>query len=196
MKEFNRINRKSVYKGVILDFCEDEIITPKGKNVKWDFLSHKGAAAVIPIMDDGKILMVKQWRNAIDRFSLEIPAGGKDCVDEPYRNQWALPGGFSKPGESCDETARRELEEETGYKSEHIEFLQRIIPAIAYSGELIDIYVARNLIQTKQSLDPDEDIELEAYSVEELVEMILQNKINDAKTISAILTYYNKFCHK
>ena len=74
MKEFKRINRQIVYKGAILDFCKDDIITPKGHHVKWDFLQHKGAAAVIPVLDDGRIIMVRQWRNAIDRFALEIPA--------------------------------------------------------------------------------------------------------------------------
>lgn len=179
MKEFKRINRRRVYKGAIIDFCKDDIITPKGKQVEWDYLEHKGAAAVLPVMEDGTIILVRQWRNAIDRFSLEIPAGGKDGIHEPT--------GL------C---AARELEEETGYHTEDIEFLQTIIPAIAYSGELIDIYVARNLTKTKQSLDPDEDIELEFYSVEELIDMIIKNEINDSKTVAAILTYYNKYCNK
>lgn len=179
MEEFKRIGRNVVYKGVILDFCKDDVITPEGKEVKWDYLHHKGAAAVVPVMDDGKILMVKQWRNAIDRFSLEIPAGGRDTADEPTR--------------TC---AQRELEEETGFKSDHLDFLQTIVPAIAYSGELIDIYVAFDLKKSKQSLDPDEDIEIYAYTVDELIQMILKNEINDSKTISAILTYHNKYCNK
>lgn len=179
MEEFKRIGRKVVYKGAILEFCKDEIITPKGNQVKWDYLEHKGAAAVIPVMDDGRILMVRQWRNAIDRFALEIPAGGKDSVDEP--------------SEQC---ASRELEEETGYKSNKIEFLQTIVPAIAYSGEKIDVFVAFDLKKGIQHFDPDEDIELELFSVEELIEMIIKNEINDSKTVSAILTYYHKYCLK
>lgn len=179
MEEFKRIGREVVYKGAILEFCKDEIITPKGNQVKWDYLEHKGAAAVIPVMDDGRILMVRQWRNAIDRFALEIPAGGKDSVDEP--------------SEQC---ASRELEEETGYKSNKIEFLQTIVPAIAYSGEKIDVFVAFDLKKGIQHFDPDEDIELELFSVEELIEMIIKNEINDSKTVSAILTYYHKYCLK
>lgn len=177
MKEFKRVNRRLVHRGAILDFCKDEIITPEGKNVEWDYLEHKGAAAVIPVMEDGKIIMVRQWRNAVDKFSLEIPAGGRDSKDEP-----------------TFECASRELEEETGYRSENIEFLQTIIPAIAYSGELIDIYVAFDLIKSHQNLDPDEDINLEFYTPEELVDMIMKNEINDAKTISAIMTYYHRYC--
>ena len=178
MKEFKRVGREVVYQGAIIDFCKDDIVTPDGNNVKWDYLEHKGAAAVIPIMDDGRILMVRQWRNAIDKFALEIPAGGKDGKDEP-----------------TIECASRELEEETGYKSNNIQFLQTIVPAIAYSGEKIDVYVAFDLQKSKQNLDPDEDISLEIYTVEELIEKIISNEINDSKTVASILTYYYKYCN-
>ena len=177
MEKFNRIKRTSVYKGAILDFCKDEIITPKGNKVEWDYLNHKGAAAVIPVMEDGRIIMVRQWRNAIDKFALEIPAGGKDSIDEPTYD--------------C---ASRELEEETGYKSDNIEFLQTIVPAIAYSGEKIDVYVAFDLQKGKQHFDPDEDIQLEIYTIEELLKMIIDNEINDSKTIASLMTYYYKCC--
>ena len=83
---FKRVGREVVYKGKILEFCQDEIQTSKGHHVTWDFLNHKGAAAIVPVMDDGKILMVKQWRNVVNRVSLEIPAGAKDTVEEPILN--------------------------------------------------------------------------------------------------------------
>ena len=175
MRDFNRIKREVVYKGAILDFCKDTVVTPDNNTVEWDYLEHKGAAAIIPVMDDGRIIMVRQWRNAIDKFALEIPAGGKDGIDEPTKD--------------C---AIRELEEETGYKSNDVEFLINIVPAIAYSGETIDIYVAHNLIKSHQNLDPDEDINIEIYKVEELDDMILKNEINDSKTVAAIMTYYAK----
>ena len=178
MKEFQRVGREVVYKGAILDFCKDDIITPKGNHVKFDFLEHKGAAAVIPVLDDGRIIMVRQWRNAIDKFALEIPAGGKDGIDEPTLR--------------C---AARELEEETGFQSDNIQFLHTLVPAIAYSGEKIDVYVAFDLKKTHQHLDPDEDIELEIYTVEELLEKIINNEINDAKTIASIMTYFYKYCN-
>lgn len=178
MKEFQRIGREVVYKGAILDFCKDDIITPKGNHVKFDFLEHKGAAAVIPVLDDGRIIMVRQWRNAIDKFALEIPAGGKDGMEEPTL-----------------QCAARELEEETGFQSDNIQFLHTLVPAIAYSGEKIDVYVAFDLKKTHQHLDPDEDIELEIYTVEELLEKIINNEINDAKTIASIMTYFYKYCH-
>ena len=179
MKEFKRIHRKTVYEGAILQFCEDEIVTPKGNRVTWDYLEHKGAAAVIPVMDDGRIIMVRQWRNAIDKFTLEIPAGGRDWADEP-----------------TIQCAARELEEETGYKSENIEFLQTIVPAVAYSGEKMDVFVAFDLKKTEQHLDPDEDIDLELFDINTLIDMIVNNVINDSKTIASILTYYHKYCFK
>ena len=145
----------------------------------WDYLEHKGAAAVIPVMDDGRIIMVRQWRNAIDKFTLEIPAGGRDWADEP-----------------TIQCAARELEEETGYKSENIEFLQTIVPAVAYSGEKIDVFVAFDLKKTEQHLDPDEDIDLELFDINTLIDMIVNNVINDSKTIASILTYYHKYCFK
>lgn len=177
MDKFIRNNRELQYKGAIIDIYKDYITTPDGNNVEWDFIGHKGAAAVIPVMSDGNILMVRQWRNSIDRYTLEIPAGGLDGKDEPAKK--------------C---AARELEEETGYKSDDIEFLQTIIPACAYSEEKIDIFIARNLKVSKQHLDEDEYISVEKYNIEELVKMVENNEIQDSKTAAAIMTYYCKYC--
>ena len=94
---FKRVGREVVYKGKILEFCQDEIQTSKGHHVTWDFLNHKGAAAIVPVMDDGKILMVKQWRNVVNRVSLEIPAGAKDTVEEPTLESCPpSPGAFAE----------------------------------------------------------------------------------------------------
>lgn len=173
---FERLSRDLVYQGSILDVYQDSIKVPNGNIAKWDFIKHKGAAAVLPVTDDGKILMVKQYRNAIDRDSLEIPAGGKNGVDEP-----------------TIVAAARELEEETGYKSDDLELLISTVPAIAYSSEVIDIYVARNLKPSKQNLDEDEFVDVYEYTLDELCEMIYSCKIQDSKTIAAIMTYKAKF---
>ena len=137
---------------------------------------HKGAAAVLPVKDDGRIVMVKQYRNAIDRMALEIPAGGKNGVDEP-----------------TIVAAARELEEETGYKSDNLELLTSIVPAIAYSSEIIDIYLARDLQPSKQHLDEDEFVEVCEFTLDELCQKIYSCEIQDAKTIAAIMTYKGKF---
>lgn len=176
MEPAKRLKRELVKHGNIIDICEDTIETPKGHVVTYDFIGHKGAAAVIPVKDDGRILMVRQYRNAVDRFTLEIPAGGKDGKDEPTYD--------------C---AKRELEEETGYRSDHIEHLINIYTTVAFCNEQIDIYVAHDLIPSKQNLDEDEYIDVEAYTVEELTEKILDGTIMDAKTISAILAYKEKY---
>lgn len=174
---FERVGRELVYHGSILDVYQDSVSVPNGSIAKWDFIGHKGAAAVVPVTDDGKIIMVKQYRNAIEREAIEIPAGGRNGADEPTRD-----------------AAARELEEETGYKSDDLELLISIVPAIAYSSEIIDIYVARNLKPSKQHLDEDEFVDVCEYTVDELCEMIYSCKIQDSKTIAAIMTYKAKYC--
>ena len=88
------------------------------------------------------------------------------------------------------------MEEETGYKPGRMEFLHTIVPAVAYSGEIIDIYVAFDLQKSHQNFDEDEDIELVAYTIEELIEKVMSNEIQDVKTMAAILAYYYKYCNK
>ena len=178
-EEFRRLNRELMYHGTIVDFYKDTIEVPNGKVVEWDFIGHKGAAAVLPVREDGKLLMVRQYRNALDRYTLEIPAGGLNGADEPTRD-----------------AAGRELEEETGYRSDDLEWLITIRTTVAFCNEKIDIYVAKNLIKSHQHLDEDEFINVEAYSVEELSRMILEGKIEDSKTISAIMSYKDKYCRK
>lgn len=174
-KHLTRINRTVKYKGSIIDIYNDEIRTPDNRIINYDTIGHKGAAAILPITEDGKIILVKQWRNAIDRFTWEIPAGGRDSSDEPT----AL----------C---AARELEEETGYRSDNISFFHTIVPVAAYSQEYIDIYIAKDLKKTQQILDDDEYINVKAFDVEELLNMIDSNILQDSKTVAAILKYYYK----
>ncbi len=176
MEEFKRLERKLVYKGSIIDYYKDTIQVPNGNVVEWDFIGHKGAAAVVPVTDDGKILMVKQYRNALDRYTLEIPAGGLNSPEEPMI-----------------EAAARELTEETGYSCEQLEFLISIRTTVAFCNEKIEIFVARNLKPGKQCLDEDEFINVEAYDVDTLCQMIYDGTIEDSKTISAIMSYKNKY---
>ena len=170
-EEFKRLSRDLVCHGAIIDYYQDTVQVPNGNVVKWDFIGHKGAAAIVPVTAEGKILMVRQYRNALDRYTLEIPAGGLN------------------PGEDTKTAATRELEEETGYKSEDISFLVSIYTTVAFCNEKIDIYVAKNLLPSKQNLDEDEFIDVQAYSVEELLEKIFAGEIQDSKTICAIMAY-------
>lgn len=179
VEKYNRIKRELIHRGQIIDLYKDYVEIPNGTVAQWDFIGHKGAAAVVPITEDGKILMVKQYRNAIDRFTIEIPAGGLNSVEEPMQD--------------C---AARELEEETGYKSDDLEFLISIRTAVAFCNERIDIFVAKNLIKTSQNLDDDEFVDVEAFEIEDLCKMIYDGTIQDSKTISALLSYKDKYCNK
>lgn len=174
-EEFKRIKRELVAKGHIFDYYHDTMQIPNGNIAVWDFIEHKGAAAVVPVREDGKLLLVRQYRNALERYTIEIPAGGLN------------------PGEPTDKAALRELEEETGYHCEKAEFLLSIRTTVAFCNEKIDIYVARELVPGQQHLDEDEYINVEAYSVEELLNMIYQGKLQDAKTVCAILAYAGKY---
>ncbi len=174
--EVKRVGRELVYQGTILEVYKDHMEFSNGNTAKWDFIRHDGAAAVVPVMEDGRILMVSQYRNALERMTLEIPAGKLD-----------------QPGEPGIECARRELEEETGYRSEELEWLLSLRTTVAFCNEKIEIFVARNLIPSCQYLDEDEFVDVKAYTLEELKEMIFSGKIEDSKTIAAILAYESRY---
>lgn len=177
MEEIKRLKRDLVANGVIFDYYQDTMQIPNGNVVKWDLIDHKGAAAVVAVREDGKLLMVRQYRNALERETLEIPAGGLNGREEP-----------------TDVAAMRELQEETGYVCDKVELLNSIYTTVAFCNEKIDIYLARGLKQHgSQHLDEDEYINVEAYTVEELKQMIFDCKIQDSKTICGILSYAVKY---
>ena len=174
-----RLDRQLKYQGNILKIYEDTVLA-NGHEAHWDYIHHDGAAAVLPVTDEGKILMVRQYRNALDRYTLEIPAGALDYPEEPKI-----------------ECAYRELEEETGFKTEHLEYLLSINTTIAFCDEAIDVFVARNLIPSKQHLDPDENIQVEEWELEDLLKLIYSGTITDGKTAASILAYAVKYgCQK
>lgn len=175
-ERIKRLNRELKFKGKIIDFYQDTMEIDGDHTVVWDFIKHKGAAAVVPVTGDGKILMVRQYRNALERYTLEIPAGALDAEDEP--------------GLTC---ASRELEEETGYRSEHLEWLITLRTTVAFCNERIEVYVAKDLIPSRQHLDEDEFIDLKAYSLDELKEKIFSGEIEDAKTVASLMAYAVKY---
>ena len=172
MEEFKRISRDLVAKGAIIDYYQDTMQIPNGNIAKWDLIDHKGAAAVVAVREDGKLLMVRQYRNALDRYTLEIPAGKLDSPDE-----------------AKIDCAYRELEEETGYRCDHLEYLMSVNTTIAFCDEALDIFLARDLKKTHQHLDPDEEIEIEAWELSDLLKRIYAGELTDGKTVSAILSY-------
>ena len=166
-----RLDRELAYTGTILKIYRDTVVA-NGIRETYDYIHHDGAAAVLPVTKDGKILMVRQYRNALDRSTLEIPAGKVDAPDEPRI-----------------ECGYRELEEETGFRTEHLEYLMTINTTVAFCDEAIDIFIARDLIPSKQNLDEDECIEVEEWEVTDLLELIYSGKMTDGKTVAAILAY-------
>ena len=166
--EFERLDRKLIHRGAIIDLYQDSVRTPSGHVAKWDFIGHNGAAAVVPVTERGTILMVRQYRNAIDRYTLEIPAGGRDSLEE-----------------KTYDCAARELD--------HLELLIQLKTAVAYCNEFIDVYVAKDLVPSHQHLDEDEFINVCEYTVDALCEKIFSGEIQDAKTIAAIMAYKVKY---
>lgn len=175
MEPLKRLERNLVKQGNIIELYEDTIETTDGIVQKYDFIRHKGAAAVLPVLADGRVMLVRQYRNALDRFTLEIPAGGRNGEEEPM--------------ESC---AARELEEETGYRSEHLELLLSLRTTVAFCNEQIDVFLATDLEKTQQHLDEGEYVEVVCYPIEELVRMVYDTTIQDSKTVAAIMAYYVK----
>ena len=174
--EARRIKRELIHKGVVIDYYVDTMQLEDGRTVPFDYIHHNGATAIVPVTAEGKIILVRQWRNALDRYTWEIPAGKREGEED-----YAV----------C---AARELEEETGYRAETIEHLFTMIPTIAYLDEVIDIYAARGLTYVGQELDEDEEIGVCAYTVDEVMEMIWSGAVQDGKTVAGVLAYKERYC--
>jgi ADP-ribose pyrophosphatase len=171
MGNYKKIRQELMYQGKVVGFYKDIIELPNGNVVEWDLIKHPGAAAVIPVMEDGRLILVEQYRNALGHKTMEIPAGGIEKGETPLQ---------------C---VTREIEEETGYRAANIEPLIEVITAIGFCDEKIPIFVAKELTKTEQKLDEDEEIEIKIMSLEEAVTLILNGTIIDSKTISGILAY-------
>lgn len=172
-EEMRRVKRELAYRGTILDIYRDTMEFGNGRTEEWDYVEHRmGAAAVIPVLPDGRIVTVRQYRNALERETIEIPAGARDSKNE-----------------DTSVCAARELEEETGYRSGHIEFLLSLRTTVAFCNEFVDVYLATDLVKGTQHLDEAESIDVEFYTLKELCDMIYAGKLQDAKTVAAVLAY-------
>jgi len=163
-----RINREEVYKGKVFTVAEDTIQFQNGKQTKWDVLLHDGAAAVVPINHKGNIILVEQYRCVEDGEILEIPAGKLDKGEDPF---------------TC---AARELEEETGYKATNITPVGSIYSAVGFSDEIIHIYLATELKKGQMNLDEDEYLNVKEFTLDCVINKILNGEIKDSKTIAAV----------
>ena len=171
----HRTDRKLAAAGAVLEFYRDTMILPDGEEQTWDYVHHKkgGGACSVPVLPDGRILLIRQFRPAVDRVTLELPAGAKDSR-----------------GEDPMKTAARELEEETGYRPSAMTKLAHILTAVAWCNESTDIYLAEGLEKVSgQHLDEAEEIEICPFPLEELCRRIYAGEIQDAKTVAGIMAY-------
>ena len=170
-KPVTLLERTLKYEGSVLKVYDD-YVDVGGHKTHWDFIHHMGAAAVLPVLPNGKILMERQYRHALGRYTLEIPAGKRDSEGEDFL--------------LC---AKRELREETGYTSDDFQFLLYVNTTVAFLDEKIGIFVAKNLKKGEQHFDPDEEIFLEEWELSDLQDRILAGKLTDGKTVAAIQSY-------
>ena len=166
--EEKTINKHYIFEGKILTVRKDDVLLPNGETANREFIEHNGGSAVY-CERNNKVVLVKQFRY-------------------PYKEEiWELPAGKLNPGEDPLITAFRELEEECGIKANKMEKLFDMYPSPGYTNEVIRIYKASELEETKQNLDDGEFLTCKWFTKEELKEMISSNKINDAKTLIALL---------
>ncbi|RYM05080.1 NUDIX hydrolase [Sporolactobacillus sp. THM7-7] len=159
---------KDIFKGKVVHLVIDKVVLPNGEESTREVVKHPGAVAVIAINKEGKILLVRQYRYALGKIIYEIPAGKLE------------------PGEDPNDSALRELEEETGYRCEKIEPIASFYSSPGFSDELLHIYYTDTLVQGRQHLDNDEFLEVCAVDLEEAVRMVQDHRIADAKSVYAI----------
>ena len=161
---------QEIFDGVILHVFKDSVELPNGKPATREVIRHVGAVGVIPITEDGKVLIERQFRYPLDRVVVEIPAGKLDSFTEDRLS-----------------AAKRELEEETGYTAQEWISMGDYYPAPAYCDERITLYLARGLQLGQRHLDEDEFLNFEFIPLAQLVEDVMNGQITDGKTQVAIL---------
>ncbi len=173
--KIRRTGRRLAAEGAVLAFYRDDMVLKDGSSAVWDFVHHKkgGGAAVVPVLPDGRILLVRQYRPSVEREMLELPAGAKDSENE-----------------NPEAAAARELLEETGYAAGKMTFLCRVKSAPAWCDEETTVCLAEELTKISgQHLDAAEEIRAEAHPLRELLDMIFRGEMEDAKTVAGITAY-------
>ena len=161
---------EDVFDGVILHVKRDTVTLPNGAEAVREVIRHIGAVCVIPVLDNGDVIMERQFRYPLDRVILEIPAGKLDAANEDRLS-----------------AIKRELREETGYTADEWTEIGDFHPAPAYSDEFITMYMARGLRRGDRHLDEDEFLDVHTVPLKELVEEVMAGRISDAKTQVCIL---------
>lgn len=180
MEKFNNLEEiqlmsEEIFKGQIVHLYRDTVQLPNGNPGVRETIRHRGAVAIVPLTDEGKVIMERQFRYPVHRVVTEIPAGKLDSAEEDHL-----------------EAAKRELEEETGLLADHWEKLGDYYPTPAYCDEKITLYLATGLRPGRRHLDEDEFLNVMEMDLGELVQEIMAGNIMDGKTQTAILKVYHK----
>jgi ADP-ribose pyrophosphatase len=165
---------RNIYTGKVITLNVDTVQLPNGVTVDLETIRHPGAAAVVPVKDDGTVVMIRQFRHAAGGFIYEIPAGKL------------------APGEEPLHCASRELEEEVGYRASTFELLSSIFTAPGFADEVIHVYKATGLTKGRQHLDRDEVLDVTEMPLSEAIAKIQDGSIRDAKTIVGLQAVYIK----
>lgn len=174
-----KISSEDVYDGVLLHVKKDTVKLPNGREATREWIRHPGAASVIPVLPDGRIVLVRQYRYPVQQVTLEVPAGKLDAPDEDPLD--------------C---ATRELKEETGYTAGRIEKLTMIATTVGFSNEKIHLYAAEDLTAGEQCPDEDEFIHTVKVTLDEALQMVENGTIMDAKSVTSILMLKERLCRK
>lgn len=163
---------RNIYNGKVVTLNVDTVTLPNGVTVDLEMVRHPGASAMVPLKDDGTVVLIRQFRHAAGGFIYEIPAGKLS------------------PGEAPLACAARELEEEIGYRAGSFELLSSIFTAPGFTDEVIHVYKATGLTKGRQQLDRDEVLEIVELPLNEAIGMIQSGAIRDAKTIVGLQAVY------
>ena len=163
-------SNEEVFSGRLLKVQRDHVTLPNGNDTTREYIRHPGAVAIVPVLEDGRVVLVKQCRYPLGTLLWEIPACKLDHGE----------------AEDPDECAKRELSEETGYDAAHWQRLVSIATTPGFSDEIIHLYKAWGLQEYAQHTDEDEFIGVQAFSPEQLKKMIAEGELYDAKTLCAL----------
>ena len=163
------LNSKTIFKGKVVELSVDRVIEPGGLTADRELIHHQGSAVVLPLLPDGRILLVRQFRYA---------------ARKPL---WELVAGLLEPGEEPMEGARRELLEETGYRPESLRHLFTFYPSPGFLNERVHLFEATGLTRSKAQPEADERIRLGRFTMTQLRQRLSANKIEDGKTLMAVL---------
>ncbi len=169
----DKLSSEQVYRGHFLDVRRDQIGLPDGGTAQREYIVHPGAVMIVPLLDDGRLVVERQWRYPVERVMLEFPAGKLDAGESPWQ---------------C---AIRELIEETGYRAAEWARAGILHNAVAYSTEGIEVWFARGLTLGERNLDVGEFVEVSIASAEELDELASRGELTDAKTLIGMLWLQN-----